>query len=83
MSVISSWKKIKAMGVTSQLLVKALRTSEKLVSHCYLLFLCSHIAPTCATSFFCCRLSAKTARKCVGHSRSPSDTKKSCRSVVK
>ncbi|XP_047084615.1 la-related protein 6C-like [Lolium rigidum] len=31
MSVISSWKKIKAMGVTSQLLVKALRTSEKLV----------------------------------------------------
>ncbi|KAG8062920.1 hypothetical protein GUJ93_ZPchr0003g17424 [Zizania palustris] len=31
MSVISSWKKIKAMGVTNQLLVKALRTSSKLV----------------------------------------------------
>ncbi|KAL5217752.1 hypothetical protein ABZP36_018436 [Zizania latifolia] len=30
-SVISSWKKIKAMGVTNQLLVKALRTSSKLV----------------------------------------------------
>ncbi|XP_062208952.1 la-related protein 6C-like [Phragmites australis] len=31
MSVISSWKKIKAMGVTHQLLVNALRTSAKLV----------------------------------------------------
>ncbi|KAF2939929.1 la-related protein 6C isoform X2 [Oryza sativa Japonica Group] len=31
MSVISSWKKIKAMGVTNQLLVNALRTSSKLV----------------------------------------------------
>ncbi|OQU91484.1 hypothetical protein SORBI_3001G188100 [Sorghum bicolor] len=31
LSVISSWKKIKAMGVTNQLLVTALRTSEKLV----------------------------------------------------
>ncbi|XP_039780555.1 la-related protein 6C-like [Panicum virgatum] len=31
LSVISSWKKIKAMGVTNQLLVRALRTSEKLV----------------------------------------------------
>ncbi|XP_008666613.1 la-related protein 6C [Zea mays] len=31
LSVISSWKKIKAMGVTSQLLVMALRTSDKLV----------------------------------------------------
>ncbi|TVT96940.1 hypothetical protein EJB05_57824 [Eragrostis curvula] len=31
MSVISSWKKIKAMGVTNQLLVNALRTSEKLI----------------------------------------------------
>uniref|UniRef100_A0ACD5W703 Uncharacterized protein n=1 Tax=Avena sativa TaxID=4498 RepID=A0ACD5W703_AVESA len=31
MSVISSWKKVKAMGVTSQMLVKALRTSENLV----------------------------------------------------
>jgi hypothetical protein len=35
LSVISSWKKIKAMGVTSQLLVMALRTSDKLVSRCY------------------------------------------------
>ncbi|KAJ1257267.1 hypothetical protein BS78_K129900 [Paspalum vaginatum] len=31
LSIISSWKKIKAMGVTNQLLVGALRTSEKLV----------------------------------------------------
>ncbi|CAN6287668.1 unnamed protein product [Urochloa humidicola] len=31
LSIISSWKKIKAMGVTNQLLVRALRTSEKLV----------------------------------------------------
>ncbi|KAK3146870.1 hypothetical protein QOZ80_3BG0273780 [Eleusine coracana subsp. coracana] len=31
MSVISSWKKIKAMGATNQLLVNALRTSAKLV----------------------------------------------------
>ncbi|CAL4917651.1 unnamed protein product [Urochloa decumbens] len=31
LSVISSWKKIKAMGVTNQLLVRALQTSEKLV----------------------------------------------------
>uniref|UniRef100_A0A0D9VVR2 HTH La-type RNA-binding domain-containing protein n=1 Tax=Leersia perrieri TaxID=77586 RepID=A0A0D9VVR2_9ORYZ len=31
MSVISSWKKIKAMRVTNQLLVNALRTSSKLV----------------------------------------------------
>ncbi|KAL6893477.1 hypothetical protein ACP4OV_007575 [Aristida adscensionis] len=31
MSIISSWKKIKAMGVSNQLLLKALRTSEKLV----------------------------------------------------
>ncbi|KAF0921656.1 hypothetical protein E2562_011402 [Oryza meyeriana var. granulata] len=31
MSVISSWKKIKAMGVTNQLLVNALSTSSKLV----------------------------------------------------
>ncbi|GJM95736.1 hypothetical protein PR202_ga12514 [Eleusine coracana subsp. coracana] len=31
MSVISSWKKIKAMGVTNQLLVNALQTSAKLV----------------------------------------------------
>ncbi|CAN6282418.1 unnamed protein product [Urochloa humidicola] len=31
LSVISSWKKIKAMGVTNQLLVRALRTSEKIV----------------------------------------------------
>jgi len=39
LSVISSWKKIKAMGVTNQLLVTALRTSEKLVSQCC--YLCS------------------------------------------
>lgn len=40
LSVISSWKKIKAMGVTNQLLVTALRTSEKLVSRCYC-YICS------------------------------------------
>lgn len=32
LSVIASWKKIKSLGATNQMLVKALRTSTKLVS---------------------------------------------------
>uniref|UniRef100_A0A453BQG4 HTH La-type RNA-binding domain-containing protein n=1 Tax=Aegilops tauschii subsp. strangulata TaxID=200361 RepID=A0A453BQG4_AEGTS len=31
LSVISSWKKIKSLGATNQMLVKALRTSTKLI----------------------------------------------------
>ena len=33
LSVIASWKKIKSLGATNQMLVKALRTSTKLVSN--------------------------------------------------
>jgi hypothetical protein len=46
LSVIASWKKIKSLGATNQMLVKALRTSTKLVSQQqFLLPQVKHLSP--------------------------------------
>lgn len=47
MSVIASWKKIKSLGANNQMLIKALRTSTKLVSsYSICIFICSAVRVT-------------------------------------